>query len=171
MLAFLLFVFCRIHPPVDKQHLTAQVSHSQNNFLTIFQICGQVDRRRASHPDACRRYTIGSAQGYVMKYCIYCGDNATDRDHVMPISWKSGIRNYRKGTTVPSCKDCNRGILGSKPFFTVEARQEYVAKILRKRLLRALSRYGGDDMPQHIAQLAIRADFALGLVVRIKCHV
>ena len=99
-----------------------------------------------------------------MKYCTYCGDLATDRDHVIPLAWYGGTRVFRNKEIVPACKECNRSILKDRPYFTVEDRCEYVAKMLRKKLLKALSRYNGDDMPSHIAVLALRADYALDKV-------
>ena len=83
----------------------------------------------------------------------------------MPSSWRGGPRNFRRGMTVPSCGDCNRKILNSRLYFTVQERQEYVAKVLRKRLIMELDKYKGDDMPQYIVHLALRADYALDLVL------
>lgn len=56
-----------------------------------------------------------------MKLCVYCGDPATTRDHVVPRSWR--YTTY----TVPACVDCNCRILRDVPLFTVEDRRAYVA--------------------------------------------
>lgn len=51
-----------------------------------------------------------------LSFCLYCGDTATHRDHVFPVSvaahidWKSERTFYeyrRLLITVPSCSECN----------------------------------------------------------------
>ena len=71
--------------------------------------------------------------GFIL--CSYCGDMATDSDHVIPrcrhdIYGGPGDPNE----TVPACGDCNRGILGGKPIFGFEARKAAVNERLRRRL-------------------------------------
>lgn len=62
-----------------------------------------------------------------MKYCIYCGEIAEARDHVVPVSYSQTSRYYRRGTTVPSCAECNN-LLGSISYHTVEERTQYLFK-------------------------------------------
>lgn len=65
-----------------------------------------------------------------VKRCVYCGLDATDRDHLVPVSF---LRNgKRKGVfeaqeTVPSCRECN-SLLGNNVFDTFEDRLDYVQK-------------------------------------------
>src|ERR1017187_1607687 len=67
-------------------------------------------------------------------YCTYCGEIATDRDHVIPCYYRR-IRTYaRLDITVPSCSHCNSNILRYLPLFTVKDRKEYVANWLQTKL-------------------------------------
>jgi hypothetical protein len=73
----------------------------------------------------------------LMSTCIYCGDAASDRDHVVPVYYRS-VRTYETDT-VPACRDCNSAILSNRPLFTVEDRRAYVAGALRRRLAKTRS--------------------------------
>jgi len=99
-----------------------------------------------------------------MKECIYCGDLATDRDHVIPCAYRAAPRHY-SNHTVPACADCNRKILRDLPYFTVFQRCEYVAKSLRERLADHLELFEPDDeFTDSIADLALRAEYATNQV-------
>lgn len=57
--------------------------------------------------------------------CVYCGDIATTRDHVIPVSFypyrKRSSRYHRNDWTVPACHECNIS-LGDKLLITVPGR-------------------------------------------------
>lgn len=60
--------------------------------------------------------------------CFYCGcDSSSSRDHVVPVSYQSESRDYKKGDIVLCCKECN-SLLGNKPIFTVEERADYLSR-------------------------------------------
>ncbi len=64
--------------------------------------------------------------------CAYCGDRATDVEHVIPRS--TGLPTF----TVPACKDCN-SIAGDRVFGCFEEKAEYVKttlKIKHQKILR-----------------------------------
>jgi len=63
--------------------------------------------------------------GRKLKHCVYCGDIATDREHVVPVSYTSIVRNYKKGSTVPACRHCN-ATLGNKHLLTIDERAMHV---------------------------------------------
>ena len=42
------------------------------------------------------------------RHCAHCGDFYECRDHVIPVSWESVFRSYKKGHTVPACALCNQ---------------------------------------------------------------
>ncbi len=67
--------------------------------------------------------------------CIYCGDPATDVDHIPAITWlyALGSEHFKKFPiiTVPACKRCN-GWLSDKPFHTIRQRKGYIATRLRR---------------------------------------
>ena len=99
-----------------------------------------------------------------MDECIYCGEPATDRDHVIPCAYRAAPRHYSTHT-VPSCRECNQKILHDLPYFTVFQRTEYVAGVLRKRLLKCLDAYTVKEyelgLYEETANLALRAEFAM----------
>lgn len=68
--------------------------------------------------------------------CVYCGDNATDADHLVPEPW-TGRAIRRLVPTVPACRHCNRTI-SDAPLFTVPARAEVVATSIRSKWRRKL---------------------------------
>lgn len=95
----------------------------------------------------------------MIRRCIYCGDPATDRDHVIPVAWKAAPRHY-DCHTVPSCADCNQKILRDRLIFTVEERAEFVLKELSKRLAKVLDGWSGEGLSPEVADLAIRVEHA-----------
>lgn len=73
--------------------------------------------------------------------CTYCGDEATDLDHVVPWSFISA-QDRRKGGDSPgvrthACRECN-SILGAKFFPTFLERAQYVREKLARRNARWL---------------------------------
>lgn len=80
--------------------------------------------------------------------CAYCGDPATDEDHIPPRSavhalQATGIRLLMH--TVPSCSECNSAILNRRALWTFAERVSYVADALPVRLASALSCQDWDD--------------------------
>ena len=65
--------------------------------------------------------------------CVYCGEPATDIDHVIP--WAYVLR-HEISNLVPACHDCNL-IASDKMFLDIESKREY---ILYKRGLPKWSR-------------------------------
>lgn len=77
--------------------------------------------------------------------CIYCGDTTSlTRDHVVAVSWSGYKRSYRKGDTVPSCKECNQ-ILSNKPLFSISSRANYLANKLTRKYQSILNHPHWDD--------------------------
>lgn len=63
--------------------------------------------------------------------CVYCGDFATDVDHLVPMPWTGPVAR-RYVPTVMACRDCNARI-SAAPVFTIAGRAEIVAtSLLRK---------------------------------------
>ncbi len=86
-----------------------------------------------------------------MDACVYCGETATDRDHVIPVSSKASSRHY-DCETVPSCRQCNNW-LGARYLITVEDRTAYIAG----RLAAALAKLKMVDWtPEEIDELGPR---------------
>lgn len=52
------------------------------------------------------------------RVCVYCGDSATTRDHVVADSIL-GLPLPTNALTVPSCDGCNRGFSKDEQYFTV----------------------------------------------------
>jgi hypothetical protein len=81
--------------------------------------------------------------GQLVSVCVYCGDAATEKDHIIPYSYagmcsvRSGKAGNYAGETVPACKDCNSW-LGSRMILTVAERKKAVARSLPKRYAKLL---------------------------------
>ena len=88
-----------------------------------------------------------------IKLCVYCGEIATERDHVPAkrvrrILLRAGIAFER--AIVDSCKSCN-SMLGGKPLVTLADRRAYIRhKLWRKNWKLITSPSWGDS---EIAQL------------------
>ena len=75
-------------------------------------------------------YNINSVDGLE---CIYCGDAAWDRDHVIAHSLTNkSERTYTAKEVVPACKDCNSA-LSNKTLFTVAERAKWLAQRLKRK--------------------------------------
>lgn len=77
-----------------------------------------------------------------MLTCIYCGEPATERDHVIPVKFsrrgpRLSKRCYSLGPLVDACRDCNM-CLGARCLFTVAERRAYVYSCLHRKLKSAL---------------------------------
>lgn len=76
--------------------------------------------------------------------CVYCGEDATTRDHFLPVSVAAmyaglAIIDPAVKVTLPCCRDCN-SVASAKVFKTVGAKRRYIqARLARKhkRLLAA----------------------------------
>ena len=82
--------------------------------------------------------------------CIYCGDIASQRDHVPPISYISSIditvyRKHYKMLKVPCCPDCNVK-LSSNSLLTINDRKRFVRdKVRRSKFMKTL-RWDEDEL-------------------------
>jgi hypothetical protein len=68
--------------------------------------------------------------------CVYCGEPATERDHVIPHSLMHSQdvkRTFENTEVVPACRDCN-GALRDRPIVTVAERADWLLTRLRKKL-------------------------------------
>jgi len=88
-----------------------------------------------------------------LKQCIYCGEYATDLDHVMPLHIVSTLdmtgENVRKElkqglSLVPSCSECN-SMAGSAPFDLIRDKREYVQNKIRKKYAKYLNQVHWED--------------------------
>lgn len=75
-----------------------------------------------------------------MDKCIYCDEEATSRDHIVPVTL--AVSGRPKGPTrirdtVPCCLECNK-LLNSYPFPELYRRCGYLYKRLSKRYKRIL---------------------------------
>lgn len=69
--------------------------------------------------------------------CIYCGNDATCKDHLLPLLWTG--RDYRRLTpTVPACNECNV-LLSDKVIPTIMDRAQYLAEKYRLRYKKLLA--------------------------------
>lgn len=66
------------------------------------------------------------------KNCFYCGQAATTRDHIEPVSVRSGGRFFEGLEYIRACRECNTW-LGNKLFETVSCRVGYIASKLYKK--------------------------------------
>ena len=74
-----------------------------------------------------------------MHSCIYCGDHATDRDHITPHSYVSNSKNRSfKEYWEWSCSECNT-VLANILLTTVEERGHYLHNKISKRYAKLLS--------------------------------
>ena len=70
-----------------------------------------------------------------MGRCAYCGDSATDREHVTPRAYLNTIRSVDPLVSteiVHACGDCNR-LAGAKVFPDFDAKRAYIRERLRRR--------------------------------------
>jgi hypothetical protein len=65
--------------------------------------------------------------------CVYCGDVAKDRDHVVPQSLVAEeSKTWHSDRVVPACHDCN-GALHNKVLLTIAERASWLAKRLKRK--------------------------------------
>jgi len=106
----------------------------------------EIPQNRRSDAQFCSdkcRYAAHNAEP-----CIYCGQRANSRDHVIPKRMREVLelrygpnwgRFFDVPNTVPACLECNQ-IAGAKLFPTISAKRRYIQKRLEvkyKKLLEA----------------------------------
>lgn len=95
-----------------------------------------------------RRYSNGQRIGFYyqkkfrwLETCVYCGQNATCKDHVMPLKVASQLDLTNKYlwekikhlmVLVPSCSECN-SIAGSEVFENIRDKRSYIQNVLKKK--------------------------------------
>lgn len=90
-------------------------------------------------------------------WCVYCGEAATGRDHVIPMLWAatalqldtSGFRTLRRWlVTVPACSSCN-SIGADRVFASLSQKREFIQKNLRTKLRKMASvRWDEDELAE-----------------------
>ena len=74
---------------------------------------------------------------YNTRKCTYCGEDATTKDHIIPVSFytanKRSGRNftplYNRDNLVDSCQQCN-SIAGNKIFDNVDEKRDFIQQRL-----------------------------------------
>lgn len=94
--------------------------------------------------------------------CVYCGDTATSRDHLVPRAW-TGNAIRKLVATVPACIDCNNRI-NAAHVFTIAGRSEVVATSLRRKWDKKLKI--ADRTPQEMRVYGYRMRQGLELAQR-----
>lgn len=90
-----------------------------------------------------------------MEACTYCGECATTRDHVIPVSYNTVEKRLSRfgtdlGGTVPCCHECN-SLLGNRFYHTVKDRRDYIHKTLSMRYQKLLK--GAVWSPKELAEV------------------
>lgn len=72
--------------------------------------------------------------------CAYCGDFASSRDHVIPVSSGQSMttRSTTRKNSVPCCSECN-SYLGNRHYHTVGTRAAYLVDRIEKEYQKVLS--------------------------------
>ena len=84
--------------------------------------------------------------------CIYCGEPGRDRHHYKESVANSGQkRSYRKGETLPACRECNLLIGSLTPTFTETCYLLYDKVSDRHKKVLSIPNWEKDDL----AELAI----------------
>lgn len=86
------------------------------------------------------------------RWCVYCGEDATDADHLVPLP-VTGRRLRRWVPTVPACSSCN-GTLSDYHNPIVQARAAYIAE----RLHRRYKVRSGEDVDARLNEMWDRLD-------------
>lgn len=94
--------------------------------------CDTVDCLLAEHLVAHHPKRIN----YPPSLCIYCGQLAYTRDHILPRSW-SGDAKRKWVATVPACGECNTAI-SDAPEFSISLRREIAHERIQRRYRRVL---------------------------------
>lgn len=94
--------------------------------------------------------------------CAYCGESATDREHVLP---KVAGGDF----TVPSCRECNI-LAGSKIHLSFEERRAYIRARIEKRYRRLLrqpewSRDEVSELGRALSDVVVASEAARRIIV------
>lgn len=88
-----------------------------------------------------------------LKTCVYCGERATQLDHVFPLSLTVHLDMTHPITLkelagalylVPACGECNR-IAGSEPFYAILDKRRFIQKKLKEKYSRRIKRVLWDE--------------------------
>jgi hypothetical protein len=88
-----------------------------------------------------------------MEKCVYCGDDADTKDHIVPVSYYyDGIRSgrhltneYGKENLVDACKECN-SIAGNKVFPNINDKKDYIQERIKMKYKKVInSVYWSDE--------------------------
>ena len=83
-----------------------------------------------------------------VRWCIYCGEPATCRDHVMPLAVATRldlsdprvVKRFRSLlVTVPACHDCNAVVSDIFDFKSILDKRRLVKQLLAKRLAKQVA--------------------------------
>lgn len=102
--------------------------------------------------------------------CFYCGDLATDRDHVFPHSATSmADRRFEGQEIVMACGECNR-LLGDRAALWLETRLGYLIKSLTKRykLNRPMPEWDAEEVQE--LGYSLRTAVLCGLTARKRAE-
>jgi len=98
--------------------------------------------------------------------CAYCGESATDRDHIIPRSisnFNPKSASTNKSNTIPSCKQCNVS-LGNRFIITISERAEFLIQLYNKKFKNLLS------MPHHTKEDIKELEGSLKKMVRSQMN-
>lgn len=70
--------------------------------------------------------------------CVYCGQPADTRDHIIPTAL-TGVERRNSVLTVPACRQCNSAI-GSTIVFSIDGRRTVAQAYIRRKYGKALKR-------------------------------
>jgi hypothetical protein len=99
-------------------------------------ISNLIKRSELPNPSPRHKYSLHSGSWSI---CIYCGERATCRDHVLPVSiaeampsivWPLEILRI-----VPSCTRCN-SIAGAGIFTTIQSKRNFILQRIADRIIR-----------------------------------
>ncbi len=93
---------------------------------------GCLERTQSAAESAMKFFVLGNR-----RYCVYCGDPADSRDHLIAVSYNRDSRDYAfqsrlLGPVVWSCRDCNLR-LGNRWFDSFDDRCRYMRDLLHKK--------------------------------------
>lgn len=98
---------------------------------------------------------------YPYSVCVYCGEDATTKDHLLPRSW-TGEAERRIAIWVPACRECNSAINAAfAPSMTM--RRDIAHKFIAKRYAAALRTL--DRTPSELREFgkSLRAQIVKGM--------
>ena len=85
---------------------------------------------------------------FEIKKCFYCGEYATEKDHIIPVSfyWSGKrkrhnryfIKGYGKDNLIDCCRECN-SIAGNKVFTYVDDKREYIQERLKTKYRKVIN--------------------------------